>query len=126
MCDAYASASGPKFLIRIETSGAWRATCHTELSFVVLQHALGGDLEFIGLQRSDGLIAYCDEDGRNKRLQLNLVAQERLSVIFAQECPSIVGPILLSRIDEDGHEVGLTSDDLVLLTSLTCLGPESR
>ena len=116
--------STPKFLIRIETTGAWRATSHTELNVASLQHALGGYLEYFGLQRSDGLIAYCDEEGRNKQLETNLVAQEALGVIFDQECPSIVGPILLSRIDEDGFECGLTSEDLVLLTS--CLGPESR
>ena len=122
MCDD--SVSGPKFLIRIETTGAWRATSHTELNVASLQHALGGYLEYFGLQRSDGLIAYCDEEGRIKRLLPNFVARERLRVIFAQECPSIVGPILLLRIDEDGRECGLTSEDLVLLTS--CLGPESR
>ena len=122
MCDD--SVSGPKFLIRIETTGAWRRAICTEFNVSALQHALGGYLEFFGLQRSDGLIAYCDEEGRIKRLLPNFVARERLRVIFAQECPSIVGPILLLRIDEDGRECGLTSEDLVLLTS--CLGPESR
>ena len=80
MCDD--SVSGPKFLIRIETTGAWRATSHTELNVASLQHALGGYLEFFGLQRSDGLIAYCDEEGRNKLLETNVVAQESLGVIF--------------------------------------------
>ncbi len=119
MCD-----DQTKHIVRIEPNGTWRTRCFKTLNLKVLQHVLGGNLEYFGLQRDDGIIAYCDEDGRHKKLHPNEFAQRNLSILFEQKCPSIVGPILLSRVDEDGNESGLTPEDLVLLA--TCFGPEKN
>jgi hypothetical protein len=107
-------------IARVETNGTWRTRRFSKVNLHVLQSLMGGNLEFFGIY--DDIIAYCDEDGRHKKLHPNEPAQRNLSIIFEQQCPTILGPILLSRIDEDGDECGLTPEDLVLLT--TRFGPE--
>ncbi len=82
--------------------------------FHVLQKAIGGNLEFFGLQLPNGLFAYCDEEGRYKYNETkdSQTMRERLSLLFQKRSPSVLGPILLTNTDEEGETVGLTDEQL--------------
>ena len=107
-------------LVRVETTGICKLTSHAELSHVDLQKALGGNLQniklFCGCEDDGQIVAYCDEDGKikNPPLRGNEIAQKKLSVLFKKQCPPIVGPIVLCRM-EGGKDCGLTADDLMLI-----------
>jgi hypothetical protein len=105
-------------LVRVETTGICKLTSHAELSHVELQKAVGGNLQniklFCGCEDDGQIVAYCDEDGKMKNLQGNIIAQAKLSVLFNKQCPPIAGPIVLCR-SEGGKDFGLTADDLMLI-----------
>jgi hypothetical protein len=108
-------------LVRVETTGSCQVTSHTELSLMVLQKAVGGNVQMINPSCPDDgqIVAYCNEDGkiRNPPLQANLFAQAKLSVLFKNKCPPIVGPIVLCR-SQGENDCGLTADDLMVIEGL--------
>ena len=108
-------------LVRVETTGICKLTSHAELSHVELQKAVGGNLQniklFCGCEDDGQIVAYCDEDGKMKNLQGNIIAQAKLSVLFNKQCPPIAGPIVLCR-SEGGKDFGLTADDLMLIEGI--------
>ena len=117
------------FLVRVETTGICKLTCHEELSQDDLQKALGGNLQILNpFCADDGkIVAYCDEDGKikNPPLRGNEIAQKKLSVLFKKQCPPFVGPIVLCR-SEGGKHCGLTADDLMLIEAIFEVSIDSR
>jgi hypothetical protein len=82
----------------------------------VLQHAIDGRLEILGLHNEElgGLCVYCDENGRRKYTSspASAMMRQKLSSLFGHDAPSVVGPILFTNTDAEGDTVGLTSEQL--------------
>ncbi len=92
----------------------------TNLDLSTLQDLLGGRLECFGLMRPDGLSAYCDEEGRSKYASngVSEMVRSKLSTLFGRRSPSVVGPILVTNMDEEGETIGLTECQLESLRLL--------
>jgi hypothetical protein len=115
-------------MVRIETNGQWRPSYHADWRNGKLQELLGGNLEVIVEQDLPGLVAYCNDNGRNyngrnDKLPENKVVNEKLWVLFNMQSKppveaSIVGPVVISRTGENGDECGLLPSDLVDISKL--------
>jgi hypothetical protein len=106
----------PKIAI-VNPSGHLTILENPELNdVVVLQNAIGGQLEILGLQNEDlgGLCVYCDEDGRHKytATPASTMMRQKLSALFGYDAPLVVGPIIFTNTDAEGDTVGLTSEQL--------------
>jgi hypothetical protein len=113
-------------MVRIETNGQWRPAYHEDWRNGELQKLLGGQLGVVVGQDLPGLVAYCNDNGRNEKLATNKAVNEKLWVLFNMsskppDAASIVGPVVISRTNEDGDECGLLPSDLVEITK--CFGP---
>lgn len=71
----------------------------------VLQWLIGGYLEATVIAGLDGLTAYVNEDGHS----LNMAPCRRLS-----PHGTILGPIVVSKADANGCEVGLTDEEAAM------------
>jgi hypothetical protein len=82
----------------------------------VLQNAIGGQLEILGLRNEElgGLCVYCDEDGRRKytATPASAMMRQKLSALFGRDAPLVVGPIVFTNTDAEGDTVGLTDEQL--------------
>ena len=110
-------------MVRIEPNGQWLPAYHKDWCNGELQELLGGYVQVLVAQPLPGLVVYCNEDGKLKKLEVNRAVNEKLWVLFnsPSKLPSIVGPVVISRTGENGHECGLLPSDLLEITK--CFGP---
>ena len=102
---------------------------HPDLSLATMQRVLGNgvkskiQIELLG-QRSDGLSAYGDEDGKQhyKEVAGHVVWETlrvKLALLFQCPCPQVIGPILITCTNlETGDEISLTQDQCVSLQTI--------
>jgi hypothetical protein len=110
-------------MVRIEPNGQWLPAYHKDWRNGELQELLGGYFQVLVEQPLPGLVAYCNEEGKLEKLEVNRAVNEKLWVLFnsPSKLPSIVGPVVISRTGENGHECGLLPSDLLEITK--CFGP---